>query len=326
MAVDAHFARIGMQLEQTLRMIKSSAAIVLSALAVLASWIVPAAAQGVNRDVPSNWQISFSKPATEVMSHIVWFGNFTLAIVAVICAVVLALLLICIFRFSEKANPEPSKVTHNTLLEVVWTLVPVLILVVIAVPSFRLLYAQYDPGRIYEDYDPETTDYLTVKVTGYQWYWGVEYSDDEQSQANGVTEEISYSAFLVPEDELGPDQLQLLSVDNPVVVPNDTFVRVQVTAGDVLHAFTIPAFGIKVDAVPGRLNETYFKAETEGMYYGQCSELCGKDHAFMPISVWVVSPDQFKQWAAAAPSGLDEANSLLAELVEKDKTIDVATR
>ena len=273
------------------------------------------------------WQLSFQAPASRVMEYIVWFGNFTFVIIALIVILVLGLLGWCIVRFSARANPKPSKVTHNTAIELIWTIVPILILVLIAVPSFRLLYAQFDPGKIYEDFDPRETKFLTVKATGYQWYWGYEYGTDDDSASFGLDGEISFDAIMLGDDERGENDPRLLAVDNPLVVPVGTFVRMQVTAADVIHAFAVPAFGIKIDAVPGRLNETYFRADREGIYYGQCSELCGKDHAFMPIAVRVVSADQFARWAAAAGDDLEAANAQLARLIENDNgKIETAAR
>ncbi len=294
--------------------------------AIVAAWtamiaLSPALAQdsGINP-----WQLSFQAPASRVMEQITWFGNFTLIIIAVIVIFVMALLAWCIIRFNSKSNPEPSKVTHNTTIEVLWTIIPILILVLIAVPSFRLLYAQYDPGKIYEDFDPKESKFLTIKATGYQWYWGYEYSTDDDSKTFGIAGDISFDALMLTDEERGENDPRLLAVDNPLVVPVDAFVRVQITAADVLHSFAVPAFGIKTDAVPGRLNETYFRADREGIYYGQCSELCGKDHAFMPLAVRVVSPDQFSKWAAAASDDLDAANAMLATLI-KSRSSEVKT-
>ncbi len=274
---------------------------------------------------PQPWQAHLQPPATKVMEHIVWFNDFTLAIVTVITIFVLGLLAACIIKFRQSANPEPSRVTHNTLLEVAWTVIPIFILVVIAVPSFKLLYAQFDPSKIYEDFDPDTTKFLTVKATGSQWYWDYEYAVGGDNESFGVNGDISFSSTMLGDDERGPDDPRLLAVDSELVVPVGTFVRVQVTGADVLHSFAVPSFGIKIDAVPGRLNQTYFKAEHEGIYYGQCSELCGKDHAFMPIAVRVVSADQFSKWAAAAVDDVDEANKLLARLIDEDKTRKLAS-
>ncbi|MAM95559.1 cytochrome c oxidase subunit II [Parvibaculum sp.] len=214
---------------------------------------------------------------TPVMHDIISFHNMLLVIITSIVILVAVLLAIVILRFNSRANPTPSKTTHNTLLEVAWTVLPVMILVVIAIPSFRLLYK--------EVVVPEAD--MTVKAVGYQWYWGYEYPD------NGDIELISN---MVEDDDLEPGQPRLFTADEALVVPVDTTVRVIVTAADVIHAFAVPQFGVKIDAVPGRLNETWFRAEKTGMYYGQCSELCGTRHAFMPINVKVVTQEEFEAW------------------------------
>lgn len=296
-----------------------------AALAWLAVWAGMASAQA-QRGGPLPWQMGLQQPATRVMEHIVWFNWYTLVIIFLITLFVMALLGWCIWKYRASANPVPSRVSHNTTVEVLWTVIPVLILVAIAIPSFRLLYGQYDPAKMYEDFDPATSKYLTVKTTGYQWYWGFEYGADEDSQSHGVVEPVSFDAIMIPDEEISPHQIRNLSVDNPMVVPVDTFVRLQVTAGDVIHAFAMPAFGLKVDAVPGRLNETYFKAEREGIYYGQCSELCGKDHAYMPIAIQVVSQEQFRQWAQAAATDVEAANELLAQQISADEQTRLAAR
>ncbi len=306
-------------------------AILARGLAVL-TWFAAlaglAAAQEIDHPGPYPWQMNLQAPATQVMEFISWFNWYTLIIVTAITLFVTVLLGWCIYRYRASANPTPSRVSHNTLVEVLWTVVPVLILVAIAIPSFRLLFGQYDPAKIYADFDPENTQFLTVKVTGLQWYWGIEYGADEDSVANGApANALSFDAIMVPDADLPPNGIRNLSVDNAMVVPVDTFVRVQVTAGDVIHAFAIPAFGIKVDAVPGRLNETYFKAEREGVFYGQCSELCGKDHAFMPAAVQVVSQEQFRAWAEAAAIDLEGAYEQLARSIEAEKNnTEVAAR
>ena len=267
---------------------------------------------------PYPWQMQLQPPATYVMEYITWFSWYTVVIMSLIVLLVVVLLAYCVWKFNERANPVPSRVTHHTVIEVLWTVLPVLILVAIAIPSFRLLYGQYDPSKLYPGFDPKVTPYLNVKVTGVQWSWNVDYPNDEDSARYGVAEPISFSMFPVPDDQLGEDQLRNLDVDNPMVVPVDTFVKVQTTAADVIHAFAVPAFGVKVDSVPGRLNETYFKAEKEGIYYGQCSELCGKDHAFMPLAVRVVSQDQFRAWAQAAATDLPGAYQRLAEALQEN--------
>src|SRR3954452_2409545 len=231
---------------------------------------------------PSPWQLGFQRSATPVMDNIISFHNFLLVIITLITLFVLALLLIIIVRFNARANPVPSRTTHNTLLEVVWTLVPVAVLVIIAIPSFKLLFYQLNV--------PQAD--LTVKATGKQWYWSYSYPDNGKFEFD--------SLMVRDEKQLRTDQPRLLGVDNEMVVPVNKTVRVQTTGAEVIHAFAVPSFGVKIDAIPGRLNETWFKATREGMYYGQCSELCGKDHAFMPIAVRVVSEQAFATWVEEA--------------------------
>jgi cytochrome c oxidase subunit 2 len=225
---------------------------------------------------PAPWEFKLQESGSPVMDNIVWFHNFLFAIITIITLFVLALLVIVVVKFNAKANPVPSRTTHNTLIEVAWTLVPVLILVGISVPSFRLLFLELDLPK---------AD-ITIKATGKQWYWSYAYPD------NGKFEFDS----LLAQDK----QPRLLGVDNEMVVPVNKVIRVQTTGADVIHSFAVPSFGIKIDAIPGRLNETWFKATKVGMYYGQCSELCGKDHAFMPIAVRVVSDQEFASWVEAA--------------------------
>jgi cytochrome c oxidase subunit II len=225
---------------------------------------------------PKPWEMTLQESGSPVMDNIVWFHNFLLVLVTVITLFVLVLLVMVVVKFNAKSNPVPSKTTHNTLIEVAWTLIPVLILVGIAVPSFRLLFLQLDVPK---------AD-LTVKVTGKQWYWSYSYPD------NGKFE---FDSLLVQDK-----QPRLLGVDNEMVVPVNKVIRIQTTGADVIHAFAVPAFGIKIDSIPGRLNETWFKATKTGMFYGQCSELCGKDHAFMPIAVRVVSDQEFATWVEGA--------------------------
>ena len=227
---------------------------------------------------PAPWELGLQKSVTPVMDNITWFHNFLLWLVTAITLFVLALLIVIVVKFNAKTNPIPSKTTHHTLIEVAWTIIPVLILVGIAVPSFRLLFLELDLPK---------AD-VTVKATGKQWYWSYSYPD------NGKFE---FDSLLSTEKDKGP---RLLAVDNEMVVPVNKVVRVQTTAADVIHAFAMPSFGVKIDAIPGRLNETWFKATKEGMYYGQCSELCGKDHAFMPIAIRVVSDQEFAAWTEAA--------------------------
>jgi cytochrome c oxidase subunit II len=225
---------------------------------------------------PAPWEFKLQEAATPVMENITWFHNFLLVLITVITLFVLALLVIVVVKFNAKANPVPSRTTHNTLIEVAWTLIPVLILVALVVPSFRLLFLELDVPK---------AD-LTIKATGKQWYWSYAYPD------NGKFEFDS----LMAQDK----QPRLLGVDNEMVVPVNKIVRVQTTGADVIHSFAVPAFGIKIDAIPGRLNETWFKATKTGMFYGQCSELCGKDHAFMPIAVRVVNDQEFAAWVETA--------------------------
>jgi cytochrome c oxidase subunit 2 len=229
---------------------------------------------------PSPWQLGLQQSAAPTMDDIVWFHNLLLYIIIAITLFVLALLLIVIVKFNARSNPVPSKTTHNTLLEVLWTIIPVVILVVIAIPSFRILFVQLNlpPADV------------TVKATGKQWYWSYSYPDAK----------FEFDSLMLKENERKPDQPRLLAVDNEMVVPVNKVVRVQVIGADVIHAFAVPSFGIKIDAIPGRLNETWFKATREGVFYGQCSELCGKDHAFMPIAVRVVSEQAYTAWVAEA--------------------------
>ena len=244
-------------------------------LAGLTSFTAPALA-----NKPEPWQLGFQEAATQNMSMITDFNNFLLILMTAITVFVLGLMVFVMLRFNSKANPNPSSTTHNTLVEVVWTVVPIIILVVIAIPSFRLLYFQRDI--------PEAD--MTVKAVGYQWYWGYEYPDHG---------DFAFDSLMLSDEERG-EQPRLLATDTAMVVPVDTTVRVVVTAADVLHTFAMPAFGLKIDAVPGRLNETWFKAEKTGTFYGQCSELCGIRHAFMPIRIEVVSKEEFAAWVKEA--------------------------
>ena len=225
---------------------------------------------------PAPWEYKLQEAASPVMESITYFHDWLLVVITVITLFVLGLLVTVVVRFNAKANPVPSRTTHNTLIEVIWTLGPVLILMAIVVPSFKLLFDELDIPK---------AD-LTIKATGKQWYWSYAYPD------NGKFEFDS----LMAQDKLP----RLLGVDNEVVVPVNKVIRVQVTGADVIHSFAVPAFGIKIDAIPGRLNETWFKATKLGMFYGQCSELCGKDHAFMPIAVRVVSDQEFVAWVETA--------------------------
>src|SRR5678815_5506421 len=257
------------------------AAVLLLAVAALFAGGVAFAGMGQ----PSPWQMGFQQSAAPSMDDIIDFHNLVLWIIIAITVFVLALLLIIIVKFNAKANPTPSKTTHNTLLEVAWTVIPVVILVVIAIPSFRILFVQLNT--------PQSD--VTIKATGKQWYWSYAYPDSK----------FEFDSIMLKENERKPEQPRLLAVDNEMVVPVNKVIRVQVIGAEVIHAFAVPSFGIKIDAIPGRLNETWFKATREGMYYGQCSELCGKDHAYMPIAVRVVNDREYATW-------LDEAKKKYA--------------
>jgi cytochrome c oxidase subunit 2 len=258
---------------------------------------------------PQPWEWTFQPAATDMMRQISWFQDYTLWFIVPITVLVMVLLGYCMYRFSAKRNPVPSQTTHNTLIEVIWTVLPVVVLLFIAVPSFQLLTAQYNPKE-----EPK----LTVKATGNQWNWDYEYETKEPLSFN--------SSILADADraKLGKQNLaeypRLLTVNHELVVPVNTMVRVLVTGADVIHSFAMPPFGIKVDAVPGRINETWFKAEKEGIFYGQCSELCGQDHAFMPIAIRVVSQDQFDNWFKTAKNDLEGANKALMAEVDHNNT------
>jgi cytochrome c oxidase subunit 2 len=246
---------------------------------------------------PTPWEMDLQDSASPVMQDVAGFHFFLLWVIALISAFVLGLLLICIVRFNARANPTPSRTTHNTPIEILWTIVPVIILAAIAVPSFRLLFVQLEVPK------PD----LTVKATGKQWFWSYSYPDSGN---------FEFDSMMVQEKDLKPGQLRLLAVDNEMVVPVNKVVHVLVTGADVIHSFAVPSFGIRMDAIPGRVNETWFKATTEGVFYGQCSELCGKDHSFMPIAVHVVNENDFNTWLSSAKQKYaidnDAAHSALA--------------
>ena len=233
---------------------------------------------------PSEWQLGLQQPATPVMENIIGFHDFLLWIISAITLFVLVLLVTVIVRFNAGTNPTPSRTTHNTLIEILWTIIPIAILAGIAVPSFKLLFLELTVPA---------AD-LTVKATGKQWYWTFNYPDSGKFEFDSLMLKDADRAKIQPEPP------RLLGVDNEMVVPVNKIIRVQVTGADVIHSFAVPSFGIKIDAIPGRLNETWFKAAREGVYYGQCSELCGKDHAFMPIAVRVVSEQAFASWVEEA--------------------------
>jgi len=248
-------------------------------------------------DQPKDWQLGFQDAASQSMYEIVSFHNsILLPIIIAISVFVLFLMAYACFRFRESRNPNPSKTTHNVAIEVLWTLIPCLILIVMAVPSFKILYSQ--------DTIPKAD--VTIKAIGYQWYWGYEYPD----------ENIIFDSYMIEDKDLLPGQPRLLAVDNEVIVPVNKVVKVLITANDVLHAWALPAFGVKRDAMPGRVNETWFKADRVGTFYGQCSELCGIKHAFMPITVKVVTEEEYQEW-------LDEAKIKFAkeEMVNQNNNL-----
>ena len=268
----------------------------LTAVAILWTALLASRAEAA----PEPWEVVLQQGVTPIASMVHSFNFWLLIVIGLITALIVVLLAWVMVRYNAKANPVPSRTSHNTLIEVIWTVVPVLILVGIAIPSFSLLFAQYDPARAISGYDPAIDKTLTIKATGVQWYWSYEYPD------NG---DISIDSLMLQDAERTDPERQprLLAVNNPLVIPAGVVVRLQVTGADVIHSWAVQPFGVKTDAVPGRLNETWFRADKEGVYYGQCSELCGRDHAFMPIEVLVVSRAQFDAWAAAAATDLEGA-------------------
>ena len=271
----------------------------LTALALMMT--ATAAALATPAGQPIDGALGLQQAVTPIADRIDGFHTLVMWFIVPITLFVMGLLIWVMIRYNRKANPVPSKNSHNTVLEVVWTALPVLILVVIAIFSFPLLYFQ---DIIPNDENGEVpAAEMTIKATGYQWYWGYEYPDQEVAE---------YISTIVGDDDLQPGQLRNLSVDYPVVVPVDTTVRLQVTAADVIHNWAMPAFGTKMDAIPGRINEAWFRVEEEGVFYGQCSELCGIRHAFMPIEVHAVSREAFDAWVAAGP-GTDAGNAIIAE-------------
>ena len=283
---------------------------------------------GASAQQPEPWQIGFQNAVTPIMEDIVWLNWFTLVIITVITIFVMILLAIIFVKYNSKANPVASKTTHNTVIEIVWTVAPIIILLIIVAPSIRLLYAQ----QVIPEAD------VTIKITGYQWNWGYEYPDYEIDE---------YVSSMLPVGEDGYDLTahkdmalergdgienypRLLAVDAELVVPLGKVVRLDVTSGDVLHSFAMPSFGIKIDAVPGRLNSGWFKAEKEGIYYGQCSQICGAGegyagHSFMPIAIRVVDEGTFEDWAATATESLEFSWEILAS-AKQDDTIKFAKK
>lgn len=245
-------------------------------------------------------QLGLAPYATPQMERITDFHNLMMWIISGIVIFVTALLIWVVIRYRAKANPTPSKTTHNVALEILWTVIPVIILIVIAVPSFKMLY--------YLDRVEEPD--MTIKVTGYQWYWGYEYQDHEG---------VNFLSYMIPEEDIDESkgQKRLLSVDNPVVLPIDTNIQILVTSADVIHSFTVPAFGFKKDAVPGRLNETWVRIDKPGTYFGQCSQICGINHAFMPVEIRAVTKEEFEKW-------IEEAKEKFAANDNNNDAFDVA--
>ena len=281
--------------------------------AILAAVPLVIAAGSAFAAQPQPWQMTFQPAATGIMEEITWFEQYTLWFIIPITLFVLALLIWCVVRFRASANPVPSRTSHNTAIEVVWTVGPVVLLLFLAIPSFQLLTSQYTP-------DGEPT--MTIKATGVQWYWDYEYQGETPITFSSLLLKDADRASFGKEDRAAYPRL--LAVDNEVVVPVNTTVRLLITASDVIHAYAMPAFGIKTDAVPGRINENWFRAEKEGLYYGQCSELCGKDHAYMPIAIRVVTQQQYDSWQTAARENVGAANKALMASIDTDKATKLA--
>lgn len=273
-------------------------------LLMVGAFVSPGFAEGFV-GVAKDWQIDMLEAASPAKQQMHDFHILLMYIITAITVFVMGLLLYVMVRFNRKANPVPSTTAHNTKLEIIWTVIPVLILLVIVLPSMRLLY--------YTDKVAEAD--MTIVATGYQWYWGYEYPDHDG---------INFLSYMVPDEEIKPGQYRLLETDNRVVLPVDTNIRILVTAADVLHAFAVPSLGVKIDAIPGHTNETWTRIEKEGVYYGQCSELCGAGHGYMPITIEAVSKEEFKAWVEkaklefsdAAPAGDDIKTTQVALLGE----------
>ena len=248
---------------------------------------------------PTDWEVDFQTALSPSMERIVDFNLMVTIIIVIITAFVFGLMAWIVIRYNKKRNPVPSKTTHNTMLEVIWTVVPVIILLVIAVPSFRLLY--------FTDKVAEAD--MTLKAIGHQWYWSYEYPDHG---------DFTFDAIMLEEDELEEGQPRLLATDEAVVLPVGAKIRLLTTADDVIHSWAIPAFGVKMDSVPGRVNETWFQINREGTYYGQCSELCGTLHGFMPIMIEAVSQEEFDAWVEFAREEFASANDAPAEVASLD--------
>lgn len=260
-----------------------------------------ALADSLTDGMAHNWQTNFQPAASTTAELMHDFHGLLLWIITAIAVFVLLLLIYVVLRFNKRANPVPAKFSHNVLIEILWTVIPVLVLIVIAIPSFKLLY--YADRTV----QPE----MTLKVTGYQWYWGYEYPDYEGKE---------FLSYMVPDDEINANtgQKRLLSTDNIVYLPTDTDIQILVTAADVLHSFAVPALGVKIDSVPGRFNETWVHITKPGVYYGQCSELCGKNHAYMPIEIHAVPKAEFESWATGSEQ--EEVSAL----EHQNKSINIA--
>ncbi|MDJ0685194.1 MAG: cytochrome c oxidase subunit II [Alphaproteobacteria bacterium] len=276
-----------------------------AATAALATGLSSAAALASE---PMPWQLNLPTPVTPVAQmqydfHTYWL----LPIITIIAVLVLALLLYTCFRFRESANPTPSRTTHNSLLEVLWTGIPIIILVVLAFPSFSLLYAS---DRV-EDPD------MTLKIIGNQWYWSYEYPDHGNFTFDAILAAREAEDVPIAEEEYGRDILRLMDTDNLVVLPEDTKIRLIMTSNDVLHNWAVSDFGVRMDTVPGRLNETWMMVEEPGLYYGFCSELCGVDHAYMPIAVKIVTKPEFEAWVQQAQQEFDTVDGTPVPSAEK---------
>ncbi len=250
----------------------------------------------------TDWQLSFQNPATDLMGSVVGLHNIILIVMTLVTLFVLFLLFYVSFRFSAKRNPIPSTTTHNTVVEVLWTAIPIVILVVLAIPSFKLLYQQEKS----ETYD------MTIKVIGHQWYWEYEYPDHG---------DFYYESYMVQDQDLEEGDLRLLTVDNPLVIPANKNIQILITAGDVLHSWAVPSMGLKTDAVPGRLNETWVNVKEPGTYRGQCSEICGSGHGFMPVVVKVLPENEFIAWANEAKNNYAINDEIKSNDLEKEIVI-----
>jgi len=246
---------------------------------------------------PEPWQLNFQEAASPVMAELHDFHNFLLILSTAIVLFVIFLIVYVAIRFNARANPIPNRFTHNIVIEIIWTIIPIIILIVIAIPSFRILkMAEHTPPAD-----------MTIKVIGSQWYWTYEYPDHDN---------ITFDSYMIQDKDLKPGQLRLLEVDNRIVVPQGATIKFLITAADVIHSFAIPSLGLKTDAVPGRINEAWTRIDKKGVYYGQCSELCGVNHGFMPIAIEVVSMEDFESWVAKAKIKFASHNTMKAVLAQ----------